>query len=719
MGENAATHPEPETPVGPATYDVFLAYTDADEDIAAALQQELHRQRPGLRIWREKRRIGVGDAFNQASDMAIAACSVVLAVWTKHAARSGAFTLEARRAMTLRKPFVNLLADVPIDALAPPYSKYSAFQIDEVVALSGRSGGWLPPHRPSRDDLDDELKPVIDRIALHMRQSGDTASEIAEGLIQGVLSSAGAAHTAQFETMVKSIAPGDPATAVEVLALNEYTEAEINTLLTPQSVRLANRTEDAEPTPWGGWYVRPFTRKITPAQKENGLAYALAGFLAAGLGALALWVMGSTLSSGPGREPIASTQAEPSLIEARADVAGSAAALPPARNADAQPNCALNSDGSISGAPCTLTTNVAPLIGPDAPDGQVAPVELPPTLEACIVSLGGGIENAPCRLNARYVPPSLTPPQASRLPCVPDADGTIRNTPCLLEGNLDPPPAERVEIEVPADLPEPCAIADGAVVEAPCLMASAVAEALAGQAERAAEAADTRAQEASAEACTVENGAVTNAPCLLIAEVGARLAGEGAASAADAAPTCRGLFAGSEIEEGCRLDEDVRLAYLPCNADLSNYPCTLSEAPRRFAASGDPAPTSRPRGEADVGPGILALAPAPDPIDMPANLQPCEDAIVAPCQFTVSNAGLDTLTQIAQSFYGKSEAWCRIYRANAATFGTRNRPRRSADPNCIFMSDVLDLPPPTANDRYSLAGCPPAQRVNACGPPAR
>jgi hypothetical protein len=731
MGENADTNPEVAMPDPAGRFDVYLAYTDADEDIAQALQQELHRQKPGLRIWREKRRIGVGDAFNQAADMAISGSSVVLAIWTKHAARSGAFTLEARRAMTLRKPFVNLLADVPTSALAPPYSKYSAFQIDEVVALAGRSSGWVPPRRPDREDLEDELKPVLDRIALHMRQSGDQAAAIADGLIESVLNAAGDAHTARFETMLKSVAPGDPATAIEVLALNDYGEAEINTLLTPQSVRLASRSEDREPQPWGGWYVRPHVRKIAPVHKDNGLLYAIGGFLVAGLGALALWVMGSTLTAGDSSTQTASVDG--SGTPGGTPASGTALlpdtdALPPPRNAQAPQNCSLNADGSITGAPCTLTANIAPLIDPDGDSAEGSiPASVPEELEACIVSLGGAIENAPCRLNARYVPPAIPVPDAIKPPCISQADGAIENTPCTLEGPLSPPEPERVEVEVPveADLPPLCARnEDGSVSGAPCVLASDLS---APEPERI----EVRvpADVPAPEPCLVGEGSeIANAPCLLSSPLAAieaeriEVPGETIVETEEL-PTCRGLIAGREVEEGCKLDEAVRLAYLPCNEDLSNYPCTLDRAARRLAAGEETPASPGPQTVPDrAGPVASSTVPRrgdfpPRPLDMPETLRPCEEAINTPCRFTVANAGLDTLTQIAESYYGNTQAWCRVYRANEGTFGNRNEPRRGSDPNCIFLSDVLDLPPANPDNRYSLRGCPPAQLANQCGAP--
>ncbi|MEM1149603.1 MAG: toll/interleukin-1 receptor domain-containing protein [Pseudomonadota bacterium] len=722
MGENADTHPdlEPSKPAGP--YDVYLAYTDADEDVAKALQQELHRQRPGLRIWREKKRIGVGDAFNQAADIAIAGCSVVLAIWTQHAARTGAFALEARRAMTLRKPLVNLLADVPATSLTPPYSKYSAFEIQSVYALAGRAEGWLPPSRPAKEDLEDEMKPVLDRISLHMRQNADQASAIADGLITSVIEAAGDPQTARFETLIKSIAPGDPATAIEVLGLAEYSEAQINTLMSPQSVRVASKTEDAKPPAWGAWYVRPHVRKVTPVHKDNGMLYAVCGFLVAGLGALALWVMGSTLSEPSAGSTTLADNTPGIEASSPSTETGGTNLLPPARNASLN-ECALNSDGSITGAPCRLAANIAPLIGPDAEPGALQPNTLvdAPAMDACIVSLGGAIDNAPCRLNARYVPPVLPIPDTVKPPCVSEADGSILNVPCTMEGTFIAPEPERIEVEVPVEAdPAPLCILndDGSIDDAPCVLASGLP---APEPQRIEVAVPSDAPDM--ESCIVSsNGAISNAPCLLANRVEApeperiEVPGETIVQVEEL-PACTGLSPGSAVERGCRLDQTVQLAFRPCRGDTSNAPCTVAEPLTRFAAGDEPGPTGGP--DTSRPPVARSSVPRrgdfpPRPLDMPETLEPCEDTINVPCRFTVANAGLDTLTEIAESYYGNTQAWCRIYRANEDTFGSRNETRRGSDPNCIFMSDVLDLPPRNSDNRYSLRNCPPAQPNNRC-----
>ncbi|MEL6753853.1 MAG: hypothetical protein AAFO57_07490, partial [Pseudomonadota bacterium] len=539
-------------------------------------------------------------------------------------------------------------------------------------------------------------------------------------------------HTAKFETMLKSIAPGDPATAIEVLALREYTEAEMNTLLTPQSVRLASREEDSEPLPWGGWYVRPHVRKVVPVHKDNGMLYAIGGFLVAGLGALALWVIGSTLSS-DGEENGSGLQvAGDTSPIAATDVDGASGVLPPARNAPDLENCALNADGSITGAPCRLTANIAPLIDPET--GELPGSSILSTLagaddlESCIVSLGGAIENTPCKLSARYVPPAITVPDEVKPPCTSEEDGSILNVPCTLEGEFRAPLPERVEVEVPVERePEPlCAVnADGSISDTPCMLARDLD---APEPERVEVLVPADAP--VPDACIVgSDGAIFNAPCLVASPVSGieperiEVPGDTVVQVEEL-PTCRGLIAGREIEEGCKLEEDVQLAYLPCNEDMSNAPCTLERQPTRFAA-GDEV-TSRPSGTTDRStgsPSVAAARPArgdfpPRPLNMPESLEPCEEVINAPCRFTVERAGLDTLTEIAESYYGNTQAWCRIYRANENTFGTRNRPRRSSDPNCIFMSDVFDLPPANADNRYSLRGCPPAQPNNRCGAPA-
>lgn len=670
MSENADTDTSP--PTGP--YDVFLAYTYADEDIAKALQSALHRLRPGLRVWCEKSRLGVADAFNQSTDEAISSCGVVLAIWTPHAARTNAFMLEARRALTLRKPFVNLLAGVQTSSLTPPLSKYSAFSIDHLAIRAGRSQGWLPPRQPSAAELDEELRPILTKVLDFLRMVGTPAADISEGLIGGVLNAAGTPHSAGFDSMLKSVAPGDPATALEVLLLSGYSEAEINTLISPQRAKIADTS--GERPAWGAWHVRPHVRKLAPLHKDNGALYALGGFVVAALGAAMLWFIGSTLSAG-------SSQAPGNAVSPGIDTAASNPTVQPSRATPAQPEadpvsqpeelpvCTLNSDGSITGAECRLTADIAPRPRPAAPPTEPVGEPAMSDLDGCIIRLDGSIRNTPCRLAAPYTIPDSGEDTAE---CVVNPDGSITDVPCRLIGTFQAP--EPVEVEVPAEaVPPKLCIRnpDGSITDVPCMVASP-----------------------------------TSAPEPERIEVPAE-------PIIEDLPVCDTPQPGEEIAPGCKIGTAFQRAHATCDENYANLPCTLTRAPIRLA-SDDASPAATLRTGNNGTSETVPNRPQPPltPIDMPENLDPCEEAIVAPCQFTVSNAGLFTLSEIAQSFYGDREAWCMVYRANQRTFGTRNQPRVADDPNCIFSSDVLDLPRPQDTDAYNLRGCPPAKQVNRC-----
>ncbi|MCI4645488.1 MAG: toll/interleukin-1 receptor domain-containing protein [Hyphomonadaceae bacterium] len=661
MSENADTSKS----ASEDQYDVFLAYAHGDEDIASSLQAELNRMQPDLRVWCEKTSLDVGDAFNQTVDEAIAGCGVVLAVWTPHAARSGAFMLEARRALTLRKPLVNLLAGAQHASLVPPLSKYATFPIDHVVASAGRSEGWLPPLKPGKDTLDEELKPVLAKVNDFLRMIGKPASEVSDSLISGLLGAAGQPHSTEFEAMLKSIAPGDPATALEVLLLSGYSEAEINTLISPQRARIADPS-GTRPS-WGAWQVRPHVRKLAPVHKDNGAIYAAGGFVAAALGAAALWFMGSTLSAGSaGSAGTATTPAD----SGAQDTAETTSNLSPATaRPDIQPtplpDCTLNSDGSITGAECRLTTDIAPRPVEPVETDSADTAEPVPSLRGCIIRLDGSIQNTPCRLAAPYAISDRDEDELAE--CVVTDEGAITEVPCRLIGSFEAP--DPVEVEVPAETPpERLCITnpDGSITDVPCMMAS-----------------PTSAPER------------IEVPGETIVEM-------------EELPVCDTDAAGARLSPGCKLDEEINLAHAICDEDYSNLPCTLTTAPTRLTSDD----TARPATSQTTS---TPAEPAPmTPIEMPDTLEPCEDAIVAPCQLTVSKAGLFTLSEIAQSFYGDREAWCMVYRANKPTFGSRNETRVSDDPNCIFASDVLDLPETQESSAYNLNGCPPAKQRNRC-----
>ena len=639
MSENA----DPETIPPNGTYDVYLAYAESDQDIARALQKEMHRLRPGLSIWCEKDTIGVGDAFNQTSDEAISGCGVVLAVWTPESARTGAFNLEVRRALTLRKPFMNVLAGVSTESLTPPLSKYSALPIEEIATLAGRSDGWLPPLKPSQDKVDEILKPILTKVDEFLRVVGEPASDISDGLISNLIDATDEPHSTSFEAMLKSIAPGDPATAIEVLLLSGYNEAEINTLISPQRVKIADTSGDRPE--WGAWYVRPHVRKAVPVHKDNGALYAAGGFLAAALGAAALWFIGSTMTAGrteiTGTSPVSSGNGESNLQPASADNSGPApvpeTTIP--EPAEALAPCTVNEDGSITGAECRLMADIAP----------------PPA--APLAESGGENNILPASSEALII-------------CELGEDGAISNVPCQLNTVFELP--DPVEVEVPADAPPTklcIANADGSITDVPCMVASAV------------------------EAPEPQRVEVPGETVVRVEEV----------------PECDTSRPGARLQAGCKLGEAVSLRLAVCNADYSNTPCTLASAPTRLTSgSTTTEPVARAASTAQAG---------ETPIVMPDTLEACNGEKSAPCRLTVKTSGHLSLSGIAQTYYGDRNAWCMIYRANQETFGQRNQTRVAGDPNCIFQSDVFDLPSPTDDGAYSTEGCPAARTHNRCFSP--
>ena len=641
MSENA----DAETIPPNGTYDVYLAYAEADESIAKTLKKELHRLRPGLSIWCEKEEIGVGDAFNQTSDEAISGCGVVLAIWTPESARTGAFNLEVRRALTLRKPFMNLLAGVSADSLTPPLSKYSALPVEEIASLAGRSDGWLPPLKPGQDKVDEALKPVLTKIDEFLRMVGEPASDISDGLIAGLIDATGEPHSASFEAMLKSIAPGDPATAIEVLLLSGYKEAEINTLISPQRVKIADPA--GERPEWGAWYVRPHVRKAASMHKDNGALYAAGGFLAAALGAAALWFIGSTMTAGrteftsAGTSPVTTDTGESNLQPASTGNSGTAPAAETTtpEPAEALPPCTVNEDGSITGADSRLRADIAP------------PPSAPPS--------GDGVESS-----------ALPASSETLITCELGEDGTITDVPCQLNTAFALP--DPVEVEVPASTP-PTKLCitngDGSITDVPCMVASAV------------------------DAPEPERIEIPGETVVEVEEL----------------PECDTSRPGARLEAGCKLGEAVSLRLAVCNEDYSNTPCTLATAPTRLTSGTAPEP---------VATTASAAPPAGEtPIDMPDTLEACNGEKSAPCRLTVKTSGHLSLSGIAQTYYGDRNAWCMIYRANQETFGQRNQTRVAGDPNCIFQSDVFDLPSPTEDGTYSTEGCPAARTHNRCFSP--
>lgn len=669
-----------DAPEQPGDYRIFLAYRLADEDIAFALRKQLQRLSPGIKVWAEKGRAGVGDAYTERADRRMGKASIVLAIWTPGALQTGAFELEARRAVTLKKPFLNVLVGTSPLALKPPYKKYSTFEVPLLAPLADRSTGWLPAARPDRQSVDAQLKPLLAKIEQIGSPPKTDELPLSEAIIAATTQSAGAPHTAAFEAFVRSIAPGDPATAIEVLGINRYDEATMNALIAPQTVRIAPMGDGLEEPPYGSWYLDPPKRKIVAAHKDNGALYAIGGFLMAALAGATIWLLGSTLG-----EPGAGNAGTPASISANAS--GPAGLNTRAAGTDtgqdaAMATCTIGQDGAITGAPCRLDANIAPalpeLTGTDMP---AQPADAVPNLQTCFITRSGTIENTPCRLSAPYAPPEAFAGIDAPPACNIAEDGAISRVPCTLVESLAAPEPQIIEGEAP-QLP----------------------------------------------ACTVgDDGAITGAPCRMVASLPAPepvvIEREGEVrTVVEALEACARPGPGGEVAPGCRLDRAVETAHATCNSDLTNLPCTLRDIPRRVTAAlesdtsvGGPrtdVPPARPSGSAAIAPPVSL-----PPIEMPANLRPCEESLRAPCRFTVANAGLNTLTEIAETYYGNRNGWCRIYRANERTFGARNRPRRGADPNCIFMSDVLDLPAPTPDNSYVTRGCPAPQPQNRCGAP--
>ncbi|MEO0465574.1 MAG: TIR domain-containing protein [Pseudomonadota bacterium] len=643
MDQMHATH----APGGPAC-DIYLAYADADEDVAKALQAELFRLRPGTRIWREKYRIGAGDAFNQTADTAIADAGLVIALWTPHSTRTRAFAVETRRAMTLRKPFINLLAGTGSGALPPPHPKYATFDVTSIQQLAGRSTGWLPPMRPSRSEIEADLNPVIAKIDELLDLDRSAASQIADSMITQIGESVDAPHTPQFEAVLKSVAIGDPATAIEILGISGYSEAEINTLIAPQVVELADPA--APPPPWGAWRIVPQIVKVQAAPDDN-LLFAAAGFVAAALGAGILWLMASMfggdeatpppiITTGTSTIQPASTSSGSTQIDARLDA------------------CSVETDGAITNAPCRVETNLLAPLNPGT---------APTTLVPCDVGPDGAITNTPCAMNARYTPPPPDPTRFSDLieTCQVAEDGAVANAPCALNEPLTAPTNPEPDL---ASLIDTCDVADdGAITNAPCRVITPIA------------APEPRTVEVEVPGETVVERVYEQV------------------TVDDCAPA----RAGQTVPADCRLTRDITLAYPPCNAGFSNIPCTATQEPRRITSAIDttPPPVDLP------------------PIRVPADLEPCEVARAAPCRVTVAKTGLDTLTQIAEHYYGNADGYCRIFRANEDLFGTRQNPKRTGDPNCIYLDDVISVPGPPSNGRFTPAACPSAQATNLCSAP--
>lgn len=628
--------------------DIYIAYADADEDVAKALQSELFRLRPGTRIWREKQRIDAGDAFNQTSDTAIAEAGIVLALWTPHAKRTRAFAVETRRALTLRKPLINVLTGVTANGLAPPYGDLPAFDVESIHRLAGRKTGWLPPMRPNRSEIEDDLKPLLDAVDDLLSDDRTAGAEIADALIANISEAAGDPKTKEFEAVLKSVAVGDPATAIEVLAGSGYAEADINDLIAPQSVAMANPSED-RPN-WGAWRIVPQIVQVEKAPNDNGL-FAAAGFIAAALAGGILWLLMSTLgNTGDDRTSVVASNGQSVQPASATNINGA-----PSTQLRA---CSVAPDGAINNVPCQVVESVAPV--------DIAPIEFgsEATIQACDIESDGSIINTPCAMRVRYTPPPPDPTRFSDLmeTCQVGTDGAIENAPCALNSPVEAIEPEPVDI---ASLIDTCEVGgDGAIANAPCRLISPLA------------APEPRTVEVEVPGETVVERVVEKA----------------------AIDDCAFPRAGAALSGDCRLTREITVAHRTCNDTFSNVPCTATSEPRRITSAAAPAPS------------FIDLPP----ISVSDDIEPCELTRTAPCRVTIAKTGLDTLTELANHYYGNANGYCRIFRANEEVFGTRADPKRPGDPNCIYVEDVLNIPGPPSNGRFETRACPPTRATNLC-----
>ncbi|NBC20587.1 MAG: TIR domain-containing protein, partial [Alphaproteobacteria bacterium] len=383
--------PDMPDPAPGGGWDVFMSYRVEDEPVARALRGQLRRLRPGLKIWAEKSAFGIGNGFNQEMDEALSRSARVILVWTppRLADPSGLET-EARRALTLQRPVLNVSAGLGKRALPSPYARFGNHEIPAVAQLAGRGAGWGPAQRPEVHDLDRQVEPV----ARWIDQSTPGDPQMADWLISRFAGAAGWAGRAPFEAVTEALARGDRASAIEILLNAGYDASRIDQIISPMRLRLAD-TRHARP-PWGAWRLEPRPQPEDP-RPATGWIWAVSGFLACGLMALSLWLMASVMSAGERAQP-----AQP--VEA--------ARLPACKWNDAREAVSL---------PCRLTR---PLPGsptePDAPAGG-APPPAPKTGEGSQARADTATAPAP-------------------KPCELSPQGRVVNTPCLLEEADSPTP---------------------------------------------------------------------------------------------------------------------------------------------------------------------------------------------------------------------------------------------------------------------------------------
>ena len=423
----------------PSGFDIFLSYADVDDGLARALQGELQRARPGLRVWSEKSRLGLGDALSQEIDEVLSNSRLVIVVWTPERLMSRAAMDEVERALTLQKPALNVLVDLEKPNLPAPYSLVRSYSLDAVPRLAGRSGGWLPPSRPDHDEVRTELRPILEAL-------DDTppvpSRDMAEQLISDLIEAAGEPGTPQFDALMSAVARSDRASAVEVMLNSGYTPEKINQLMSPKRLEMADIT-GSRPN-WGAWRIEPAPARAAQAADEPW-PWAVGGFVLASLLGLGAWLMSSVLATPQTAAP-AGTVIQASLPTCSVADDGSisggecrltvdvpprqAATIPPPVDEPTLATCQIRADGGVGGVPCRLDQ----VITPPPPAQREAAADQPATLTACSVTPDGRILGAPCRLEAAY-----TPPATARIPaCTRMDNGAITNVPCRIAVPMPP-----------------------------------------------------------------------------------------------------------------------------------------------------------------------------------------------------------------------------------------------------------------------------------------
>lgn len=422
-------------------FDVFISYAAEDERIARALQGELQRLRPGLTVWCEKDRLDLGDALSQEIDEALSQSRMVILLWTPERLMAQSALDEVERALTLQKPALNALIDLEKPNLPAAYGAVRSVQIDAVARLAGRSGGWLPPSAPDREEVAAELRPILEAVDA---TPPEASRDIAEQIIADLIDAAGEPGETKFDALMAAVARSDRASAVEVMLNAGYSPERINQLMAPKRLVLAD-TSGSRPA-WGAWRIEsPPPRSVQGA--EEPWPWAVGGFVLAGLLGLGAWLMSSVLGTPETASPNGTiieaslpvcSIAEDGSIEGgncrlTVDVPPRTAAQPasPPEPGLQLAACEIASDGAIDAIPCRLEQAVTPR--PPASD-EGAPDGGDDTLDACTIAESGAIGSAPCRLEADYTPPEGAPlPACTRLD-----NGAVTNVPCRV--NVPMPP---------------------------------------------------------------------------------------------------------------------------------------------------------------------------------------------------------------------------------------------------------------------------------------